>query len=91
MFEYDIDAMLAVQKLDEYDLSDALNLCARHNWRNTATIREWIGENAYAELNEALGELSDEELIIYLEERYGVSFEEVSYYWMYSDGPIQKQ
>ncbi len=91
MFEYDIDSMLAAQKLDEYDLSSALNQCARNRWCHLQDIREWIGTNVYPELNEVLGELSDNELICYLEERYDVSFEEVFYYWMHSDGPIQKQ
>lgn len=91
MFEYDIDAMLAAQRLDEYDLSPILNECYRDRCRQLGDIRDWMTANAHLGLGEAFGELSDDELMAYLEDRYNVSFTEVSSYWMSSSGPIQKQ
>ena len=91
MFEYDIATMLAAQKLDEYDLSKALNECVSNRWFDVGTIYEWIGTKSHPELEEILGEFSLYEFACYLAEKYHVRFDEVTAYYIYPDGPIQKQ
>lgn len=81
MFEYDMDAFLAANKLNEYDFTDTLRYCYGYGLTNSWHIREKIIEE-HKELEEYLDNLSNDEFMDYLSERYNVKFEEVVTYRM---------
>ena len=74
MFEYDIDAFLAANKLDEYDFTDVLRYCCYNHLNDSLDIRDKIIEE-HEELEEYLDDLSNSDFMEYLEERYNVRFE----------------
>ena len=81
MFEYDIGAFLAADKLDEYDFTDTLRYCSDNRFNDSWEIRDEIIEE-HKELEEYLDNLSNDEFMEYLEERYNVKFEVVVTYRM---------
>lgn len=82
MFKYDKDAQLAVETLDKYNLISVLKWCVNERVIDIWDIKKTI-EQFEPELSEALDDLSTDELMEYLRERYGVRFEEVISYHLY--------
>ena len=85
MFEYDKAAEAAAKKLDEYDFTEILSWCYDNDLRESWDIRNEIAEE-YEELSAddgALDNLSNDEFMEYLSERYNVRFEEVTTYRMW--------
>ncbi len=83
MFEYDQETSHAAETLDKYDLSDVLSECNDLGWRDPWDIRERALLTKYPELTNTLDDLSLDEFMEYLCERYPVRFEEVVSYRMW--------
>lgn len=84
MFEYDKDAKAAAEKLDEYDLKERLIACYDLGYRDPFMIRERIALK-YPELDDVMGDLTEDEFMEYLCKRYHVRFDEfVSYRLWYN-------
>lgn len=82
MFEYDAAAMIAANKLDEYDLTEILKDCYKSKIREAWIIKDKISDSI-KELEQHLDDLSLYEFMDYLCDRYPVSFEEVCTYRMW--------
>ena len=85
MFEYDKYAKAAADKLDEYDFTEILSWCYDNGLRDPWDIRCKIEDEHY-ELSVddgALDNLSIDEFMDYLSEKYSVRFEEVTTYRMW--------
>lgn len=82
MFDYDEYSKAAAEKLDEYDFTEILSLCYDNSLRDPWDIRCKI-EDEYNELEDTLDDLSTDEFIEYLSNRYNVYFEEVITYRMW--------
>lgn len=85
MFDYDSDAKVAAEELDKHDLTDSLARCWRMRHIDPWDIRQFIQSESipeHMELFEALENLSSEELMEYLNDRYGVRFEEIIHHRM---------
>lgn len=85
MFEYDELVMAAANELDKHDLSGTLKWCYDGGWRDPDDIRDGISQH-HNGLAEAVDELSDDELMMYLSAKYNVRFEEtITYSMRYMD------
>lgn len=82
MFEYDYEAMKAAEKLDQYNFKELLSDCYDVGYRKPEDIRDAI-EHRYKKLKYDLDNLTDLELMEYLEMRYPIRFEEVITYRMW--------
>jgi hypothetical protein len=82
MFEYDENAKLASEELDNYDFTGILSLCYDNGLREPWDIRCRI-EDEYTELEDALDNLSNDEFMEYLSKRYNVEFKEIITYSMW--------
>lgn len=83
MFDYDADAKAAAEELDKHDLTDNVARCWRMRKTDPWDIKQFIQSESipeHMELFESLENLSSDELMEYLGDRYGVRFEEkISY------------
>ena len=85
MFEYDFISKHAADELDKYDFTEILNYCYYNGLVNPWEIVDIIIEE-HNELGTEDGpfeNLSLDEVIEYLSERYNVAFEEVITYRMW--------
>ena len=85
MFEYDKFSKAAAEELDKYDFTEILSECYDNDLRSPWDIMERIVDE-YAELgfiDGALDNLSNDEFMEYLTERYPIKFEEVITYRMW--------
>ena len=82
MFEYDKAAKITAEKLDKYDFGDILSWCYDANWREPWDIKQKISIE-YNELDDVLDDLSSDEFMEYLSEKYNVRFEEIISYRMW--------
>ena len=82
MFDYDEYSKAAAEKLDEYDFTEILSSCYDNNLRDPWDIKCEI-EDEYGELEDILDDLSVDEFMEYLSNRYDVYFEEVIAYRMW--------
>ncbi len=79
MFNYNKDLSTAVEELDRYDLTDTLIACWNNKIRNPYSIMEYI-QQEFPTLEDTIDEFDVDEWIIYLAERYSITFvEETSY------------
>lgn len=87
MFDYDIDAKNAVEVLDKYDFTDALK-----NQHGIAIYDVIDILKSYSdEVKDALDNLTEDEVGIYLNKRYKVTVKEISHYciyWNYQSGKV---
>lgn len=83
MFDYDLASEKAAATLDEYDLSGLLLQCYDVGWVDPWDIRARAILVKHPELADVLDELSTDEFMEYLTERYNVRFEEVISYRMW--------
>ena len=83
MFTYDKDANQAAEILDEYDFTASLNSYMQQGIRDLYDVIEMLFE-AYGEpVDSAFGDMTTNEIIEYLSDRYLVSFEEITHYNMF--------
>ena len=85
MFEYDEYSKAAAEELDKYDFNEILSSCYDDNANSLWEIVDKIIEK-FPELYDgdgALDNLSSDEIMEYLSERYNVRFEEIITYHMY--------
>lgn len=80
MFEYNTDSSKAAEKLDRYDLTDVLKDV---HGVDVYEVAEIISNMGNSEISEAIDCLTIDELVLYLERRYGMgATEEVrSFMW----------
>lgn len=85
MFEYDVNAKAAAEELDKHDLTNTLILCWKIGAEDPYAIKQEIQNEAVPNsiaLFDAVEELSPDELMEYLTQKYDVRFEEVVSYRM---------
>lgn len=85
MFEYDKYAKAAAEELDKYDFTEILSSCYDNHENSLWEIIDRIIET-FPELDVddgAIDNLSGDEIMEYLSERYNVRFEEITTYRMY--------
>jgi len=79
MFDYDKELSAAVEDADRYDLTSALTTCWDNKICDPYSIMEYI-QQKFPTLEATVDEFTVDEWIIYLAERYGITFvEETSY------------
>lgn len=78
MFDYDKLAAEAVETLDGYDFSSTLKSCYGVDILDVCDLLETYGDA----VSNAIENLSEDEIAIYLNKRYGMKMEEVSRYRM---------
>lgn len=82
MFDYDKAASKAASVLDKYDLTEVLSECYDSGYRDPWDIQEKGIVAKFPELEDVLDDLSQDEFMEYLCDRYSVRFEEVVSYRM---------
>lgn len=85
MFEYDKNAEKAAKELDKYDFTKILNSCYDNRKKDLWDIVDKIIEE-FPELDVdcgALDNLSGDEIMEYLSEKYNIGFYEITKYQMY--------
>lgn len=82
MFEYDVAAMEAVKRLDEYDFTEILRECYENRIRESWCLKDKIADN-YKEIEDALDNLNLYEFMDYLYDRYPIRFETVTIHKMW--------
>lgn len=83
MFEYDDAARLAAEALDRYDLTEILSECYDKGIREPWDILNKGILSRYPELEDTIDNLSTDEFMEYLCEKYHVRFEEIISYRMW--------
>lgn len=83
MFEYDTASKKASETLDEYDFADILSECYDIGMRDPWDILHRGILARYPELEDAADNLSVDEFMEYLSNKYHVRFEEVISYQMW--------
>ena len=89
MFEYDDASSRAADTLDKYDLTDILSGCYDIGWRDPWDILHKGILARHPELEDAADNLSMDEFMEYLCNKYHVRFEEVISYRMWYN-PLYK-
>lgn len=79
MFEYDKESMNAAKALDRYDLLGVLSSCYTSGRRDPSDIQEEITRR-FVELKTIIEDLTLDEFMEYLSNRYNIWFEEVISY-----------
>lgn len=83
MFEYDELSSNAVKILDKYNLEDEILQCKKRGYLDPYDIRDYIQMlTSNLELIDALEELSLDEFMEYLTERYKIRWQEIISYRM---------
>lgn len=82
MFEYDELASRAAEVLDKYNFEEDIIQCRKAKWLDPYNIREHISFEHKGEVEEALDDLSLDEVMEYLTTRYGIRWEEIISYRM---------
>ena len=85
MFEYDECSKAVAKELDKYDFTETLSLCYDDKENSLWEIVDRIIET-FPELNVddgAIDNLSSDEIMEYLSEKYNVRFEAITTYRMY--------
>ncbi len=83
MFEYDDAAKHAAEALDRYDFTDILSECYDKGLREPWDILNEGILSRYPELEDTTDNLSTDEFMEYLCEKYHVRFEEIISYRMW--------
>jgi hypothetical protein len=81
MFEYSKEAMRAVKEIDKYDLKPAIHWCFKNHKRIYYEVQDKIILE-YPSLEQAIEDLTIDEFMEYLRQRYNIIFDEVSTYIM---------
>lgn len=81
MFEYDEASRRAVETLDGYNLTDFISGCYTIGCTNLWDVKDRMAE-MFSELEPVLDDLTSDEFMEYLCNRYNVRFEEETSYWM---------
>jgi hypothetical protein len=92
MFDYDKDSRDAAIVLDNYDLTEYLELCIAHQITDSWDVRDYILKESDAEIAAAIECLTMDEFMVYLSERYGVYWlDKIKYEMRFRDNIIQKK